>query len=359
MPAAAPSAAVEKPVALVSSVPATAAPTSRDPGRTPNSAFQQALDALHAIPVNHLFNGRDLSGFYTYLGPSEPGAAAVGKNKDPDHVFVVKNGVLEISGKHMGALTTTDEYENYLLTVEYRWGTRTYRPRNGQPKFGAIGFHSFGPDGAWRGEWMRGYRARLDENGGGDLGLSPNTVTEPHASFEVEPIIVMTAKKTERTNHVYKPGSSVREFTAGSHVLRLGTINNTVRYTPGTPAGTIWEKPSGEWNTIEILCVGDTFGIIFNGTLVNSASKTSHTRGKIQLASDRADIFFKTVDLRSVPRGYAALPGMPKPSAPRAIAKVTATRSTQPDKKSSQVSEPSSSTKTKAKSRSTRTPPKN
>ncbi len=208
-------------------MPATPAPTSRDAARTPNPAFQQALEALHAIPVNHLFNGRDLSGFYTYLGPPEPGAAPVGKNQDPDHVFLVKNGVLEISGKHMGALTTTDEYENYLLTVEYRWGTRTYRPRNGLPKFGGLVFHTFGPDGAWRGEWMRGYRARLDENGGGDVGIVPNAATEPHATFEVEPLVVTTSKNTERTNYVYTPGSAVREFAAGSHILRLGTINNT------------------------------------------------------------------------------------------------------------------------------------
>ncbi len=102
-----------------------------DPAKNVDPEFQAALERLHALPVNHLFNGRDLSGFYTYIGMKDEESKPVGKNHDPDHVFSVENGVLHISGKEPGALTTVDAYENYLLTGEYRWGVRTYAARKG------------------------------------------------------------------------------------------------------------------------------------------------------------------------------------------------------------------------------------
>ena len=229
--------------------------------------------------------------------------------------------MLAISGRESGGLATVDAYENYLLTVEYRWGTRTYRPRLALPKFGAIIFHAFGPDGTLRGAWLQGFRARLDENGGGDIGILRHNSPDPHMSVEVEPHVVTTLKNVDRTNYTYKPGGTPRKIEPGGFALRLGTINDVARYTPGASAGTVWERPSGEWNTLEILCVGDAIGIIFNGTLVNAASKASRTKGKFQLTTDKADIFFRTVDLRAIPRGFPTLAGMPHPSPHAALAK--------------------------------------
>jgi hypothetical protein len=323
-PAAAPVATVrqivvEKPVLVPTAAPSTPSVPSPDVGRSASSTFQKALNELHNLPVNHLFNGRDLSGFYTYLGPTESDGQPLGKNRDPDHIFSVKNGILTISGQVQGGLITEESYENYLLTVEYRWGLRAYRPRLGLPKFGGIVFHAFGPDGAIIGGLLAGFRARLDESGGGDLWVVGRDSAEPHLSAEVESHTQLTAKKVERTQFTYKPGGSIRDFGPAHHVLRLGTINPAARYTPGSSAGTIWEKPTGEWNTIEVLCVGDSVGIIMNGTLVNAASKASRTKGKIQLYALKADIFFRTVDLRSIPRGFARVPGMPKLSSQTAL----------------------------------------
>ena len=232
--AATPPVVAEKAVAVVTPSPAPTptltpiAPSvpSPDLARAGNQAFQQALAGLHALPVNHLFDGRDLSGFYTYLGPPEPDGQPIGKNKDPDHIFSVKNALLAISGQELGGLATVNAYENYLLTVEYRWGLRTYRPRMSQPKLGGIVFHGFGPDGAVNGAWLQGYRVRLDENGGGDLWIVANDSADPHLSVEVEPHVVTTAKKHERTQHTYKPGGTLREIIPGHHALRLGTINH-------------------------------------------------------------------------------------------------------------------------------------
>src|SRR6266498_1153294 len=69
-----------------------------------------------------LWNGRDLSGFTTFLEKS-------GRNKDPDQVFRVTDGMLRVSGKEFGYLATEREYENYVLTVEFKWGEATWPPR--------------------------------------------------------------------------------------------------------------------------------------------------------------------------------------------------------------------------------------
>jgi Domain of Unknown Function (DUF1080) len=297
-------------------------------GPAADSGFSRALARLHDLPINHLYNGRDLSGFYTYLGTDQPKGVPLGKDKDPDKVFSVKSGLLLISGREMGGLTTAKEYENYLLTVEYQWGRMAYRPRANLPKHGTISFHAFGPDGAKRGAWLTGYRTRLDEIGAGDLGSMIDPTGEPSLWAEVESHVISNAKGEEHTPYTYKPRGTGRQFRAGGLIFRLGTINHLARNHPGETAGPIWEKPSGDWNTLEILCVGDTVGIILNGTLVNAASKLSHTKGKIQLATDRADILFRTVDLRTISRNHETLPGMPRPTAHEATPKATEKKAT-------------------------------
>ena len=69
-----------------------------------------------------IFNGRDLAGWYTWL-PSK------GRNNDPEKVFTVADGVIRASGKEFGYIATEKEFENYHLTVEFRWGAETWEPR--------------------------------------------------------------------------------------------------------------------------------------------------------------------------------------------------------------------------------------
>src|SRR5215475_7138507 len=69
-----------------------------------------------------LFNGKDLTNFYTYL-------QRIGKNKDEKGVFTVKDGAIRVSGELFGCFTTEKEYENYHLVTEFKWGTKTWPPR--------------------------------------------------------------------------------------------------------------------------------------------------------------------------------------------------------------------------------------
>ena len=97
------------------------------------------------VGVIHLFNGRDLTNFYTWL---------VGdKRADPDKVFTVLPDVdgapaIRISGQKFGGITTEKEYESYRLVVEFKWGTKTWAPRVDRARDSGVLVHC--PGAGWR-----------------------------------------------------------------------------------------------------------------------------------------------------------------------------------------------------------------
>src|SRR5258708_34409638 len=70
-----------------------------------------------------LFNGKDLTGWYTFLRTK-------GKNSDPEKVFVVEDGLLHISGQEFGYISTERTYKNFHLIAEFKWGEKKYPPRD-------------------------------------------------------------------------------------------------------------------------------------------------------------------------------------------------------------------------------------
>src|SRR5216683_22463 len=52
--------------------------------------------------VIHLFNGKDLTNFYTYLAAPNGEKKALGKNNDPKKVFTVVDGAIRVSGEVYG-----------------------------------------------------------------------------------------------------------------------------------------------------------------------------------------------------------------------------------------------------------------
>jgi hypothetical protein len=58
------------------------------------------------------------------------------------------------------------------------------------------------------------------------------------------------------------------------------------------------EKPVGDWNKVECVVEGDEITIFLNGILVNHASNVKPNKGRIQIQSEGAEIFFRKVELR-------------------------------------------------------------
>ena len=70
------------------------------------------------------------------------------------------------------------------------------------------------------------------------------------------------------------------------------------------------EKPNGEWNTLELICLGQKSIHVVNGEVVmvleNSREKLPDgsykplTNGKIQLQSEAAEAFYRNLQIRQI-----------------------------------------------------------
>lgn len=125
-----------------------------------------------------LFNGKDLTGWDTYLGPeydttlNKMDTIPIGLNIDPSKVFsVVQMGdenVIRISGENFGGISTISEFENYHLRLQFRWGQLKWPPRKNAKKDSGLMYHAVGPNGADGGNWMRSHEFQIQEGDCGD-----------------------------------------------------------------------------------------------------------------------------------------------------------------------------------------------
>jgi hypothetical protein len=210
-------------------------------------------------PKIKLFNGRDLSGFSTFLEKH-------GKNNDPEHVFRVENGAVHVSGAEFGYFITEKEYENYYLHVVFRWGEQTHDPRKDKARDSGVLFHVTGEDKVW----PNSIEFQMIEGGTGDIILVGGTR--------------LTVKgETKDKGRFDRTGKGPWKDVAGYQ----------------DPQNEL-EKPHGQWNCLELWAVGDTVRFYVNHKLANEGTASSLTRGRILFQSEGAEVFFKTMELRQV-----------------------------------------------------------
>jgi len=252
-----------------------------------------ARSSLQRGDWSQLFNGRDLTGWDTWLGITPGEKEPVGLNKDPKEVFsvIMEDGLpaIRISGEIFGALTSQEEFENYHLRLQFRWGQKKWPPRDKAVRDSGLLYHSVGPHGAGDSFWMQSLECQIQEHDCGDF-------------YSVAGVIVdVEADKGFRSKDpiVYRKGAP----------KIVGVTSRIVRSKD-------YEKRIGEWNTIELMSVGGTSVHLVNGkanmVLTNARRKVDGkevplTRGKIQLQSEGAEIFYRSIaiqPLRAIPDRY-------------------------------------------------------
>lgn len=105
------------------------------------------------------FNGKDLSGFTTWLRATD--------RNETEMNYSVTDGTIHISGEGMGYLATVDAYQNYHLSIDYKWGQRTDGSK--YVRNSGILLHASGPEGNARGIWMASIEVQLAQGCEGDL----------------------------------------------------------------------------------------------------------------------------------------------------------------------------------------------
>jgi hypothetical protein len=266
-----------------------------------------AAAPVHAHPqpaatspgVVSLFNGKDLSSFYTWL---------VGDHySDPDKVFTVVDNVdgapaIRISGQKYGGITTRQEFETYRLVVEFKWGTQTWAPRLERARDSGVLVHCQGADGNTRanfdGPWMRSIEAQIIEGGIGDI-----LVVAGHEADGSRTTPELTAMHTpDRDGEwVYDPKGTPRVFRNGDRINWFGRDPDWTDRLGYRGARDV-EKPLGEWNRLEVIVEPTRITNVLNGVVVNVGTEPSYRRGKILIQSEGAEMFVRRVEVHPLSR---------------------------------------------------------
>ncbi len=241
----------------------------------------------------HLFNGTDLTNFYTWLGPPAKGEKPCGKNHDPKKVFTVQDGVIRVSGEVFGGLVTEKEYGNYHLVVEYKWGEETFGARKDKGRDSGVFLHCTGRDGGVGGFWMEGFECNVMEGSTGDIIL-----VAPKNRLSCTATVIQEEVGPEGMQHkeyFYRPTAPPVDFTSG----RINWFGRDTHWKDikGFRGRQDVENKVGEWNRLECICHGNKITTKLNGVKMNEITNTSVAKGKILLQSEGAEVFFRKVDL--------------------------------------------------------------
>ena len=211
-------------------------------------SFVLSFVACTQKPVS-LFNQKDLTGWYAY----EP---ETGKHADASELFSVEDNMIRLYGSKAGYLMTEQSFQDFQLTVEFKWNMDTKYTRKNDNKNSGVMY--LVPQETPDEIWPKGIQFQVKEGGTGDF------------IFLKEVTLNIKGKTVE-------PGKSV---VVG-------------RFLDAT-------KPLGEWNTIVITSKGGHIKQELNGQLVNEGVEASVSEGRILLQYEGFPIDFRKVEIRKL-----------------------------------------------------------
>jgi Domain of Unknown Function (DUF1080) len=197
-----------------------------------------------------IMNGKNLDGWHTWFQTR-------GKNNDPEKVFTLEEGgVLHDTGKELGYIITEQSFSNFHFKLEFKWGEKKWAPRDQAKRDSGICYNI--PADAEDFIWPPSVECQIQEGDVGDFWLLE------YSTIQVD------GKQNAPSNHT-----------------------QMVKKKDG-------EKPTGEWNTVEVISFNGKCVHIVNGVVVNYGENSSLIGGRILLQSEYAEIFYKNVKLRKL-----------------------------------------------------------
>ena len=237
------------------------------PGKT------QTLSEFGNNKPEKIFNGKNLDGWYQITDDK-------GTDKN---LFVVEHETIHVyasqeakSTQSFGAIITEKEFQDYVLTLEYKWGEKKFKPRDEYVRDAGVLIHMFGENIIW----PSGIECQIQEGDTGDLWI-----IKTKASTKVHPMN--------------------KNYDAAGEIRTLGAPKEYNRF----PRSYCWEKP--EWNKIVLVVKGDHAQFYINDKLVNEAIDMKKwdpgqdkwiplTKGKILLQAEGSEIFYRNISVQDI-----------------------------------------------------------
>jgi hypothetical protein len=148
--------------------------------------------------------------------------------------------------------------------------------------------HSQGEDGGSEGIWMHSIECQIIEGGTGDFIV----VGDGSNQFQITSTV---SSEKQGMSFVFQPDGQPQTIQKG----RINWWGRDPEWKDvlGFRGKNDIEKPVGEWNTLECIALNGQITIFLNGTLVNKATDVNPDKGRIQIQSEGAEIFFRRVEL--------------------------------------------------------------
>jgi hypothetical protein len=189
-----------------------------------------------------LLNGKDLDGWDLFLNKS-------GLNNDSTHNFSLEDGVVHVRGEYLGYLRTRASFADYHFKVEFKWGEKRWPPREGAKRDAGICYNI--PDDEPDSIWPRSIECQIQEGDVGDFWLLSGSAIE------------VDGKRNIPSNH--------------TRVVKKKDA----------------ERPTGEWNTVEVISYHGRCIQIVNGIVVNDGDHASVAKGRILLQSEFSEVYYR------------------------------------------------------------------
>jgi hypothetical protein len=179
-----------------------------------------------------LFNGKDFTGF----------TFCMKNDADPLQTWSVTNGVIHCTGAPTGYIRTSQVFSNYFLTVEWR-------------------FVKVAP--------------KLDNTG---------VLVHMQLPDKVWPMCVQVQGKHTRQGDLFLMAGAESKEHKGKDA------NTPVSY-----RGESAEKPVGEWNTADTICLNNKITSFINGKFMNETTECTLNSGFIGIQSEGGDIEIRSI----------------------------------------------------------------
>lgn len=213
-------------------------------------AFSQKkkITKLSKNPIS-LFNGKDHTGWHIDV-------PAMDNNSGVASPFIIRNGLMVSLASPGGHIITDKLYENYRLTFQYRFA--------GKPGNCGVLVHASKPRRLYE-MFPQSIEVQMMHDNAGDFWCIGEDIEVPDMEK--------------------RRGPKEKWGVDGEKNRRIINLTDDT------------EKPLGEWNSMQVECLGNQVKVWLNGVLVNYGFNATAKSGQIALQAEGSEVEFKNLKL--------------------------------------------------------------